>query len=121
MVLCMGGGKSLIYSDLRKMSRQINLNLPKPLLLLYFLHNNRYYRNLFYYRIGPVKALLISWYRPGDHSFIIPYSTTIGSGCMFTHPYSTVLNAESIGENDIGFVFERSENMKQSVVLPLHE
>ena len=24
-------------------------------------------------------------------------------------------------QNDIGFVFERSENMKQDVVLPLHE
>jgi hypothetical protein len=26
-----------------------------------------------------------------------------------------------VGNNDIGFVFERSENMKQSVVLPPHE
>ena len=44
-------------------------------------------------------ALLISWWRPGESSFIIPDSTKIGGGISIAHPYSTVLNAESIGEN----------------------
>ena len=44
-------------------------------------------------------SLLISWYRPGNSSFIIPYSTKIGKGMWFAHPFSTVLNAESIGDN----------------------
>ena len=70
-----------------------------PLLLLYFLHNNRYYRKVFYYRIGPALSLLIGWWRQGDSSFIIPDSTKIGKGLSFAHPYSTVLNAESIGDN----------------------
>ena len=32
-----------------------------------------------------------------------------------------VMESGNFGHNDIGFVFERSENMKQSVVLPPHE
>lgn len=91
--------RSLINCDLNRFRMQLNISLPTWLVLLYFLHNNRYYRNLFYYRIGPAFSLLISWYRPGEHSFVIPDSTKIGAGVLFAHPYSTVLNAESIGDN----------------------
>lgn len=43
--------------------------------------------------------LLISWWRPSDKSFIIPFSTKIGEGLLMAHAYATVLNAESIGNN----------------------
>ena len=43
--------------------------------------------------------MLISWYRPGDKYFWIPFSTKVGKGIRYAHPYSTVLNAESIGDN----------------------
>lgn len=95
---CFGKAR-VINSDLRRVEHQIKLKLPMPLLLLYFLHNNKYYRKVFYYRIGPSIALLISWWRPGESSFIIPDSTKIGGGISIAHPYSTVLNAESIGDN----------------------
>ena len=52
------GKKQLIDSDLLRVEHQIKLKLAMPLLLLYFLHNNRYYRKVFYYRIGPA----LSWY-----------------------------------------------------------
>lgn len=81
------------------MRKQVNIKLNNFFLLLFFLHNNKYYRNLFYYRLGPVASLFISWIRPGDRSFIIPFSTIIESGFGFAHPFSTVLNAELIGEN----------------------
>ena len=95
-----GGVKKIINCDLERIRKQLKIEsrLPLWMILLYFLHNNRYYRCLFYYRIGPVKALLISWYRRGEHTFIIPYSTKIGKNMSFVHPYSTVLNAESIGD-----------------------
>jgi len=95
---CLGKAK-VINSDLRRVEHQIKIKLPMPLLLLYFLHNNKYYRKVFYYRIGPALSLLIGWWRPGDSSFVIPDSTKIGGGISFAHPYSTVLNAESIGDN----------------------
>lgn len=93
-----GGGK-IIASDLRRYTKQINIKLPLWLLLIYLLHNNRYFRSLFYFRIGPILDLLISWYRPGDRYFILPKETKIGGGLLMAHPYSTVLNAESIGKN----------------------
>lgn len=92
------GGK-IISSDLRRYTKQINIKLPLWLLLIYLLHNNRYFRSLFYFRIGPIWDLLISWYRPGDRYFILPKETRIGEGLLMAHPYSTVLNAERIGKN----------------------
>ncbi|MDE5807477.1 MAG: serine acetyltransferase [Muribaculaceae bacterium] len=91
--------REVIYSDLFRMKDQIHIHIKGSLLLLFFLHNNSYYRSLFYYRIGPIKSLLIGWYRPGDKYFIIPKSTKIGKNFCFAHPYSTILNAESIGDN----------------------
>lgn len=91
-----------INGDLAKLRHQIKLssNLPNWLELLIFLHNNSYYRSLFYYRVGPFAAMLISWWRPSNKYFLIPYSVKhIGKGMWFAHPYSTVLNAESIGDD----------------------
>lgn len=79
--------------------KQINIKLSSFVACLYLLHNNSYFRSLFYYRIGPAKALFISWWRPGDKYFNISYQTKIGKGFHFYHPYSTVINAKSIGEN----------------------
>ena len=67
--------------------------------LLYLLHNNKYFRSLFYYRIGPLASLLVSWYRPGSPYFSISYTTSIGPGFNILHPYSTIINADVIGKN----------------------
>jgi serine acetyltransferase len=95
----LGGGNSLVISDIKAMKYQVRLKIPPLFLLLYFLHTNSYYRSLFYHRIGPVWALLIGWWRPGNKYFILPVETKIGSGLWMAHPYSTVLNAKSIGNN----------------------
>lgn len=101
LVYLVRGKKSIIDSDLVSMQHQIKIGFKLPLwmTLLYFLHNSSYYRSLFYYRIGPVAGLLIGWWRSGSRDFIIPYSTKIGKSFWFAHPYATVLNAESIGDN----------------------
>lgn len=96
--LC-GGSKNLINSDVDAISKQLNIKLPRIAQLLYRLHNNRYFRRVFYYRLGPALDLLISWYRPGDKYLWIPFSTKVGKGLKYAHPYSTILNAESIGDN----------------------
>lgn len=83
-----------IISDLKAIEPQLNIRIRIGLQLLYQLHNNRYFRNVFYYRIGPTLDLLISWYRPGDKYFSLPFSTKIGKGLKYAHPYSTILNAE---------------------------
>ena len=99
VVYALGGAKSKINSDLEAISEQLNIKLPTILQLIYQLHNNRYFRHVFYYRIGPTLDLLISWYRPGDKYLWIPFSTKVGKGLKYAHPYSTILNAESIGDN----------------------
>lgn len=88
-----------VRSDVQRIKGQINFTLKYGLALLFLLHNNRYFRTLFYYRIGPVWSLLIGWYRPGDRYFNISYTTKIGEGVLIAHPYSTIINAESIGNN----------------------
>ena len=95
------GKKRIIDGDLETIQHQIKIgfNIPLWMELLYFLHNSSYYRSLFYYRIGPVAGLLIGWWRPGAKDFIIPYSTKIGKSMWFAHPYATILNADSIGDN----------------------
>lgn len=99
-IFCNRGKKrKIIISDLHAIENQINIKLPLFFQLLYQLHTNRYFRDVFYYRIGPTLDLLISWYRPGDKYFWIPFSTKVGVGLKYAHPYSTVLNAESIGDN----------------------
>ena len=89
----------MIFSDVQRLSKTINFKGNCWIYLIYLLHNSSYYRSLFYYRIGPQKALLISWYRPGCKNFIIPYSTQVGSSFLFYHPFSTILNADRIGDN----------------------
>lgn len=96
--LC-GKSRPLTNKDVERMCNHIGLNVPTILGLLYLLHTDRYYRVVFYHRIGPVAKAIIGWYRPGDRYFIIPPATKIGGGVYIAHPYSTVLNAERIGEN----------------------
>lgn len=92
-------GNTYIKSDLNALQPLIGFKLSTPMQLLYNLHTNRYYRTLFYHRIGPIKAALIQWYRPGDKYFSISATTKIGKSMWIAHPYGTILNAESIGDN----------------------
>lgn len=91
--------KNFIDSDLIAIKDQIALDLPLTLQLLFHLHNNRYFRNVFYHRIGVIKSALIGWYRPGDRYFTIGKSCYIGKSFWFAHPYATIIAANSIGDN----------------------
>lgn len=97
MYVCMSR-KECIYADVEA-TKTDSLNLKGWIGVFYLLHNDRWFRRLFYYRIGPIASMLVSWIRPGDKSFIISYQTEIGPGVRIAHPYATVLNAESIGSN----------------------
>ena len=88
-----------ISEDIRVLANKQDVRFPSSLLLLYFIHNDCYFRTLFYHRIGPVASLLIGWWRPGDRYFVISKTTLIGSGAYFAHPFSTEINAKSIGKN----------------------
>ena len=91
--------KKLIKSDVGACLESFNLELNDFFGLLFFLHTDRYFRTLFYHRLGPVISLLIGWYRPGDRYFVISKTTKIGGGVYLAHPFSTEINAKSIGKN----------------------
>lgn len=60
---------------------------------------NPYFRTLFYHRTQGVFSKILRIFYPKASSFIIDVHTPIGGGLQLAHPYSTILNAEKIGEN----------------------
>lgn len=67
--------------------------------LLYYLQTDRYFRTLFYHRIGLIVNILIGWWRPGGRYFVISKTTQIGEGAYFALLFASEINATSIGEN----------------------
>jgi serine acetyltransferase len=88
--------QSIIIKDITSYKKHKHLKVGIKTCLMLFLSNDKYYRKLFYLRIGKIKKL-ISWYAPGDRYFFP--TKNIGGGVYFAHPYATILNAKSIGEN----------------------
>ncbi|WP_313504615.1 serine acetyltransferase [Kaistella carnis] len=63
------------------------------------LFNDRYFRTLFYFRTSGVFAKFLRIFYPREKYFIIDINTKLGKGVQLAHPYSTILNAERIGDN----------------------
>lgn len=91
--------RKIINVDLDRRIEKQELNLKHGVGFLYYINTDRYFRNLFYHRIGPVMTLLIGWWCPGDRYFVISKTTKIGEGAYFAHPFATEINAKSIGKN----------------------
>lgn len=99
IIVYMGGKRFVIKEDLRRFREGDIIKGSLFTTFIFHLHHNSYFRSLFYHRCGPILGAMISWYRPGDKYFTISKTTKIGKGCFFEHPYATILNAESIGDN----------------------
>lgn len=89
----------IVNKDLDRRNGKLELNLPHLLGFLFYIHNDRYFRTLFYHRVGPAIALLIGWWRPGDRTFVLSQTMKIGEGAYFAHPFASEFNAKSIGKN----------------------
>jgi len=89
------GIKQSILEDITIMNKRLN----KSEGLLYYLTFEKPYRNLFYYRIGNISKIL-KVYIPEYSNFIIGKNINIAGGIfVLNHPYSTIINAKSIGTN----------------------
>lgn len=66
--------------------------------LLWLLENDKYFRTLFYFRIGNFHHL-VSWYAQKSNLFFISPTTSILEGVKLNHPFATIINAKSIGRN----------------------
>lgn len=91
--------RKIINSDLYRRKDKISIGLSNGWMFLYYLHNDRFFRTLFYHRIGAITSFFINWWRPGDRYFEISKTTYIGEGAYLIHPFGTEINAKSIGRN----------------------
>ena len=60
---------------------------------------SKYFRTLFYFRTNGFFSKILRVFYPKQDSFTIDINTKIGAGLQLAHPYATILNATSIGEN----------------------
>ena len=89
--------KQLIETDVEEMNRRIKTKGS----LAYYLVNYKPYRNLFYFRVGKYKAVILKCFLKEYPLF--RFSATIQSigksAFVLNHPYGTTINARSIGDN----------------------
>lgn len=89
--------KNLIKKDLNA-----NRNI-KTINYFYALTNelllNKYFRTLFYFRTTSFFSKILCVFYKKHPSLIIDINTKIAGGLKLAHPYSTIINANKIGEN----------------------
>ncbi|MFD0988658.1 hypothetical protein ACFQ1R_00995 [Mariniflexile jejuense] len=91
--------KKLINHDLQRWADAKEISKSNVQLLLHFLTYSKDFRTIFYFRINSMVKHLLNIYCPKDASFVIDITTKLQGGILTGHPYCTILNANSIGEN----------------------
>lgn len=101
-ILCfiISKNKDSILLDVEKLLEHNKIKFKPIFGLIFLLTFDRYFRNVFYYRIGHLKYLC-SWIAAPHPSFDIGTYTPIGRGMLAVHSFSSVINASSVGENFI--------------------
>lgn len=89
--------KNAIIADLDVLAEKNEIKSNRIFTLVYFLWFDKFYRNIFYYRLGKLSFILK--YLPQADSFYVPATLQLGSGVYHSHPFSTILNAKTIGNN----------------------
>ncbi len=89
--------KLLVNKDLAVMDKKLKVSFRyKVASLMYHMLKNKYYRNIFYLRIGR-RSFLCKWLLPQSKLFIP--ASSFGGGIYPAHPFATIINAKSVGEN----------------------
>ena len=87
--------KALIKEDVNEMCKRCYVKKG----LAYFLAFKKPYRNLFYYRTGKITGKLLGVFLPNYKDFYIISDSIGGAAFVLNHPFSTIINARSIGRN----------------------
>ena len=88
-----------IISETNLILKRKRNNISGTMGLIYLLMYDPYYPTLFYHRIGNKKSkYLRRFYNPKVNFYIDP-ETKIDYGITLMHPFSTIINANKIGEN----------------------
>ncbi len=91
--------KHIIDKDITRWAKEKNLKGSNRKLLIYFLTYSTDFRTVFYFRTRGLFASILNVFFRKEKYFRIDRSTKLGGGILTGHPYSTILNADSIGEN----------------------
>ena len=91
--------KNAIDQDLRRWAIAKKITLSNRGLLLHFLANSPDFRTLFYFRTRGLLSHILNLYCRKQANFTIDITTKLAGGVLTGHPYCTILNADSIGEN----------------------
>jgi len=91
--------KEIIICDLysRTIPKTKQFNIISDLSVRLF--SDRYFRTLFYFRTRGFISKVLRVFYPKEKFFTIDVNTVLGKGVQLAHPYATILNAESIGDN----------------------
>lgn len=90
--------KSRIVPDVNANLKHAQINCGKTIGFLYLLVFDKPFRNLFYWRVGKTKYLIWYWLWPHP-CFTLATDMKVGPGVVCVHPFSTIVNAKSIGKN----------------------
>lgn len=99
LMLAISGQRAVIKEDVTRIMERRKIKICWFCGLIFLLNTDSYYRVIFYHRIGPIRSLFIKWLRPGNKYFILSHDMRLGQGFLPSHPFSTILNANSIGNN----------------------
>ena len=91
--------KKIINMDIDRWASAKKIKGSRSSQLLHFLTHSPDFRNIFYYRNRGWVSHLLNIYCKKEKYFTIDIHTKIGGGILTGHPYSTILNAYSIGDN----------------------
>jgi len=91
--------KQLIIRDLYSSNPNPESSFKTLYNLTYELAINKYFRTLFYFRTRGIFASVLRVFYPKERYFTIDMHTKIGGGVILAHPYGSIINAESVGDN----------------------
>lgn len=89
--------KSIIQEEVEHVLREYHINTTPLIGFIWSIHRNPYFLSLFYYRIGQSRTYICSFFKKEYSEFNI-CCDKLGT-IKFYHPFSTILNAKSIGDN----------------------
>lgn len=89
--------KHLIKEDLYEREKHYKSKM-KIFPLFVTCMRDRYFRSLFFYRLGKISKC-ISWLTRQDVTYIIDENCIMGGGVYNPHSYATIIHAKKIGKN----------------------
>ena len=98
LIACLlSANREVIFADVVMMMDKAKKKMSIYSGLAYFLYTNSYYRTIFKMRVGRLRY--IANYLPLEKTFVVEKFCSIGGGIYCAHPFSTIINARSVGTN----------------------